>query len=103
MVDTEKNINPSKGGRGKRSDYPTVTIRVPQILKESIQDTIIKFYQGEMDGSRNSSNLQNDAVQKLIEIQDLIIKFKLDNNVTKRQVKLHELITRLEVVLEELG
>ena len=103
MTDTERIINPSKGGRGKRSDYPTVTIRVPQILKESIQDTIIKFYQEEIDGNTDLNNLENDASQKLIEIQNLVIKFKSDNNVTKRQVKLHQLITRLEVVLGEIG
>lgn len=102
MVDTEKIINPSKGGRGKRSDYPTVTIRVPQILKESIQETVIKFYQGEKDDKSNSSTLQNDAVEQLIEIREIIVKFKSDNNITKRQVKLHELITKLEFLLEEV-
>jgi hypothetical protein len=103
MQDTEKIVNPNKGGRGRKSDYPTVTIRVPQILKGSIQETIIKFYQGEVDDNNtDSSSLHNNSSQKLIEIQNLVSKFKVDNKVTKRQVKLYELITDLQALLGEV-
>jgi hypothetical protein len=102
MKDTDNQINPSKGGRGIKSDYPTTTIRIPQVLKESVQEMVIKFYQGESDNNKDDLKISDyNAVKKLRDIQDLISSFKVENNVNKRQLKVYKLIQELELLFDD--
>jgi len=100
MTDAENIPKRSRGGRGLKAQYPTTTVRVPEVLKQSIQDIVCKFYNCDNNTDNDSSiSAENEAFRKLTEIDNYITTFKDNNKVTKSKVKLHELITGLEVIL----
>ncbi len=100
MTDLESKAKRPRGGRGLKAKYPTTTVRVPEILKESIQDIVYKFYNCDNSNDNDASvNAESEASKKLIEIQNYITTFKDNNKVTKSKVKLYELITGLEAIV----
>ena len=100
MTDTPKIVKRCRGGRGLKAAYPTTTVRVPEVLKQAIQDIVYKFYDTDnnIDNSVPSSD-ESRAAKKLIELENYISVFKDNNKVTKAKLKLHELVTGLEGII----
>jgi len=101
MSQTQNTVRRSRGGRGLKAAYPTTTVRVPEVLKQAIQDIVYKFYN--TDNSIDNSipvTTEDQALKKLIEIQNYITVFKDNNKVTKSKVKLYELVTVLEAMFD---
>ena len=100
MTDKLIIVNRPRGGRGLKAQYPTTTVRVPEVLKEAIQDIVYKFYQCDSNIKNNVILNDESAVsKKLTEIENYISTFKDNNRITKSKVKLHELVTRLEEII----
>ncbi len=100
MTNQLKIVNRPRGGRGLKAQYPTTTVRVPEVLKQAIQDIVHKFYycDNKLDDS-TLPNVENRASQKLAEIENYIITFKDNNKITKSKVKLYEIVTGLEAIV----
>jgi hypothetical protein len=88
------------GGRGKKSDYPTTTVRVPEILKQSIQSIVEDFYHAQLNNLESRDNINSSSEDdKLVKIQDLIDKSREENKPTKRPTNLDKFISELEKIL----
>ncbi|GAC1469742.1 MAG: hypothetical protein NVSMB70_14790 [Chamaesiphon sp.] len=97
----QNRINPSYGGRGIKAQYPTTTVRIPEALKASIQDIVYKFYQCDGNSSfNNDAKSKIDSDKKLEEIETYLNTFIGNNKVTKSKVKLYELVTGLQAILD---
>jgi hypothetical protein len=100
MTNSDNQVKRARGGRGIKAQHPTTTVRVPYVLKESIQDIVFRFYQHENENSDTSLNdSENDSSKKLLEISEYLSTFTDNNKVTKSKVKLYELITGLQAIL----
>jgi hypothetical protein len=88
------------GGRGKKSYYPTTTVRVPEVLKQSIQSIVEDFYQVQLTNVESGDNINSSSEDdRLAKIQDLIDKFREENKPTKRPTNLDKFILELEKIL----
>jgi hypothetical protein len=74
-------MNKSKGGRGKKLPYNSVTVRIPENLKSQVENLVNDYRQFILDGVETN----NDNIPSINEIKQLS-KQLLKSRATKKDI-----------------
>jgi hypothetical protein len=74
-------MNKSRGGRGKKLPYNSVTVRIPENLKSQVEDLVSDYRQFILDGIENN----NDNIPSIDEIKQLS-KQLLKSRATRKDI-----------------
>lgn len=74
-------MNKSKGGRGKKLPYNSVTVRIPENLKSQVEDLVNDYRQFILDGIE----INNDNIPSIDEIKELS-KQLLKSRATRKDI-----------------
>jgi hypothetical protein len=74
-------MNKSKGGRGKKLPYNSVTVRIPENLKSQVENLVNDYRQFILDGVETN----NDNIPSIDEIKELS-KQLLKSRATRKDI-----------------
>lgn len=74
-------MNKSKGGRGKKLPYNSVTVRIPENLKSQVENLVNDYRQFILDGIETN----NDNIPSIDEIKELS-KQLLKSRATRKDI-----------------
>lgn len=74
-------MNKPRGGRGKKVPYSSLTVRVPEKLKEKIESIVDSYRDAILNGSEYKDN-DYPSIDEIIELSKIL----LSGNATRKQI-----------------